>query len=278
MSSPDAHKSHLRKKRSGNPTRVNRDVIIPIGPTGSAESSLPVSSSIGPTGSTDPTNGPTGPTGGNDDIVVPIPTVSTDPDTGAKMYNNWSQKNLTTLKEWKTTIAKSSFIYDTVNQKYDTRLKRFLLIAFIINGVSTLISTISAAVLGINPALTTVGFWLSVVIAIVQLGGTIVTGAVKIYGWDTLVKNISVYIQKLDSFYATISSELILSDMLREDANKFIIKQNEQFTQIIQSQPVIYPTDYDKALVKFDEFIKDNDTNYKCAQKYDYKENVDDVV
>ena len=210
--------------------------------------------------------------------VLPIEGV--DSDDGDIIYNNWSNENEKTVKDWKTTIARSCFVYEVVKEKYSNKLHSVLIALLVMNGINTILSAISAAIVGTNtddPTMVWVSFGFLVAITIVEGVTFILTGCVKIYKWDDLVSRLSAFIQRLDNFYAIVSSELVLPDKLRREANDFIIKQDEQFLQIMQQSPDINPSDHYEANQLFERFINDNSLNYKFAQKYNYNEGFVDV-
>ncbi len=227
-----------------------------------------------------------------------------DSETGKRVYNNWTKENERTVKDWKTTISKTSFICEDVKEKCSKVLQNLLIIAMVAGAINTMLSGISATVIGTdpsNPTLARISFVFLIVITFMQGTVTAITGAIKILKLDEKVNDLSTYIQKLDNFYAILSSELKLSHKLRRDAIDFIIKQDEQFLQIMQQSPNISPSEYQNANNKFMEFIKNgsifsissvnptdntNSTNnrktsgvnFKCSQKYNYKSEMPDVV
>ena len=70
----------------------------------------------------------------------------------------------------------------------------------------------------------------------------ILTGCIKIYNWNEFVNELSTYIQKMDNFYATVSSELMLPDKLRRNANDFITKPFEitPLLQILEKKRIAF--------------------------------------
>ena len=103
---------------------------------------------------------------------------------------------MTAVKTWKTSIAKSNFIHEVVKEKYNTRLKSFLILAFIINTVLTTLNAVVSAILGLDPSKTTLCFWFNIVITGCQAINTCITGSITILGWTEIVNVLSTFIQK----------------------------------------------------------------------------------
>ena len=201
-----------------------------------------------------------------------------DPMTNKTVYNNWTKSNTDTIRHWKTSVSKASFVYDVVLEKYKTIVDKTLVWAFILGTISTILAAISSAILVVDKDLVWVGVGFNISIFILNGVVTILNGRVKIYKWGELVTNLSTYIEKLDSFYAEISSELVLPDKLRNDAVDFIKKQDNTYLNIMRQSPDIYTSDYTNANKKYKDFIEDNTLNYKFAQKYNSNDAVIDIV
>ena len=67
--------------------------------------------------------------------------------------NNWNDQNETTLRNWKTSLVQSIFIYQFILDKTQIRFNRILFCIEILGGLSSLISTISATILAVNKGL-----------------------------------------------------------------------------------------------------------------------------
>jgi hypothetical protein len=195
-----------------------------------------------------------------------------DSETGLKIHNNWTRDNCNTIKNWKREIQKSSFIYETVKEQNNDKFQNVSNWSLVLNTIKLTTSAILAALLGISPNNTTVvwvGFCVSVFLFIMSGINTYLSGTVTIYKWDQRVNNISGFIQKLDSFYSTVSLQMNLSDRLRPDADEFITKHAEHYLQILQQIPDINPSEYFKANEMFKKYEADKTSiGYKCSQKY----------
>jgi hypothetical protein len=213
--------------------------------------------------------------------IIYVPIESIDSETGKKVYNYWTKKNLETVNHWKNTVAKTSFTYDVVSENYSTKLNTVTLLLFFVNGISTLLGTFSASIVGSNPNNTTlisIGFWVLVIINIINFIGTMLAGSIKIFKWSEIIDDATTFIQKLDNFYAKITSELVLPDKLRENANEFIVKHNDQFIQLMYNSPRVSTADNKIANEQYLQFIKDKSKNFNCAQKYNYDDLFIDIV
>ena len=157
-----------------------------------------------------------------DEVVIDIPT-NVDPETGQSVYNNWTKLNTDTVRNWKTTVAMTSFVYQTTLEKYKKKLDAFLIVALIFSTLNTIISAVSSALLSINDIrFVWVTFGLNVLMFALNGIITVTNGSVKIFKWDEFVTNISTFIEKLDVFYSDVSSQLVLPDRLRGNAVPFI--------------------------------------------------------
>lgn len=193
-------------------------------------------------------------------------------------YNNWNSTNAETVRKWKASVSKSSFIYDVILEKYKRVVDKTLVWAFIIGTISTILAAISSAILAVDDTLVWMSVGFNSTIFILNGIVTILNGRIKIYKWNELVNQLTSHVEKLDHFYAEISSELVLPDKLRKDAIEFIQKQDSDYLNIIRQTPNVYPSDYKDANKEYLRFLKDNSVNYKYAQKYNADDSVIDIV
>lgn len=198
---------------------------------------------------------------------------------GKYIYNNWTDQNKETIKSWKESVSKASFIYEVVLEKYKKRVDYVLIAALLFNTVATLLTAVSTAILATNANLIWVGFGFNVAILLLQAIVTLFNGALKVRGWSDIVTTLSTFIEKIDNFYGTISNELLLPDQLKSDAIEFITKESKNYLNITQQSPNIYPSDYRMANKKYKKFLETEDAglNFKVAQKYKQKECIIDI-
>lgn len=198
------------------------------------------------------------------EIIIDI-----DPATGETIYNNWSKTNTDTVRNWKHSISTASFIYQTVLEKYKGKLDKFLIVALIFSTLNTIVSAVSSALLVVDDtSYIWIIFGFNVTMFILNGIVTVINGSIKIFKWDELVTSISNFIEKLDGFYATISSQLVLPAKLRGNAVEFIKDENIDYVRLMQQSPDLTPSDYKLAGGKYKEFLEDNSLNFKVAQKY----------
>ena len=194
------------------------------------------------------------------------------------IYNNWTESNVQTLRDWKTSTYKASFIFETILEKYRVKINKFLLWSLICSTISTILSAISSTVLAVNNTLVWVSLGFNIGIFILNGIVTILNGGLEIYKWNEKVEHISKHIEKLDNFYSEISSELVLPDNLRLDAINFIKKYDTMYVNIMRQRPDISTSEYIDSNKKYSEFIKGNTINYNHAQKFNEIDSRIDMV
>lgn len=209
-----------------------------------------------------------------DDIIEII-----DPATGGVTYNNWSEQNINTVRNWKASVSKASFIYENTLEKYKKRVNWILIMALVFGTINTIIAAVSSALLTTNEAkFKYVALGFNLFIFVVSGIVTILNGIIEITNWDEFTIALSTYIEKLDAFYASIASELVLPPKLRVDAIKFIKKEDSNYLNLMMQAPNIKPSDYKDANNKYDKFAHDSSMSFKCAQKYNLDDSVIDIV
>lgn len=202
--------------------------------------------------------------------VISKPESTIDSMTGKKVYNNWTQRNTDTVEKWKRVVKKSTFICETVKDKNNKVLQSVLVVALVCSTLKMVLSAVNSSILGLNPDdqdLVWVGFAISTFALVINCVNTGLLGAVKIFKWDDKVGKLGAHIVKLDNFRAVVSSELILPDKLRKDANIFITKHDDQFIHLMQQVPDMSKDEYLAALKEFKEFECGKE-DFKCSQKF----------
>ena len=198
----------------------------------------------------------------------------------AKITNNWTPQNTQTLRAWKTSLSKASFIYEYVLEGDRNRLNRILIYSLIISTLSTVISGISTIALTVGddrPAYKTTALVINALLILLGALTTALTGAIKIYKLDDIVASITSYIVKIDQIYSEIANQLVLPESLREDAVTFIKKQSENYLNLIKQSPDIESSKEHEAVKKYNEFLEDEGLNFKLSQKYN-NDSIIDVI
>lgn len=204
----------------------------------------------------------------NEEIKIE-PIISIDPQTGETVYNNWTRENTETIAKWKRSVAKTSYSYDFILEIYKKKLNKNLLWALIFSTITSIVSAISAALLTIDDTnYKWVAFALNIIIFIVSGTVSILNGKIKIHKWDDFVAKLCTFVEKLDNFYVTISSELVLSPKLRHDAEAFIRQHDKDYSSIMQQAPDAYPSELKLARDDYENFMSDNSINTKFANKF----------
>ena len=209
----------------------------------------------------------------NDEIIV-------KKDNNIKISNGWTSQNTQTLRAWKTSLAKASFIYEYVLEEDRNRLNKILILSLIISTLSTVISGISTIALTVGddkPEYKTTALVINSILILLGALTTALTGTIKIYKLDDIVASISSYIVKIDQIYSEVANQLVLPDALREDAITFIKKESENYLNLIKQSPNIESSKEHEAVKKYNEFLEDEGLNFKLSQKYN-NDSIIDVI
>lgn len=192
--------------------------------------------------------------------------------------NNWNQQNTQTLRAWKTSLSKASFIYDYVLEDAKTKLNRILVCSLIITMLSTIISGISTIALTVGndqPAYKTAALVINAVLIGLGALATCLTGIIKIYKLDDIVSTISAYLVKLDQLYCEIANELVLPESSRENAVTFIKKESENYLNLMKQSPTVDSSKEQEAILKYTAFLEDDEKNFTLTQKYNNDQIID---
>lgn len=184
-----------------------------------------------------------------------------------KHDNNWTNINNETLRSWKISLSKASFIYQTIFDKYKKKLDTILILSLIISTICTVLSAISSLSLTTdNKIYVYISLAINILIFILNGSITILNGAMKIYKYDESLTSLSSYLEKIDQLYSTISSELVLPPSLREDAVDFIKREHDAYLTLIKQSPNINTSDHSFALKLYNEYLQNQNTNFKLSQ------------
>merc|ERR1712127_948024 len=118
--------------------------------------------------------------------------------------NGWYGANELTIKTWKNNFAKMSFIYDITLQKYKTKLANVAMLAFIISSLQT---TLSFSNLGISEQdYPDLALGAKITLIVLALIVNISNAIMKIYKWNDIVEQYKGYVEKMEGFFAILSS------------------------------------------------------------------------
>lgn len=197
----------------------------------------------------------------------------------ATINNNWTENNINTLRTWKSSLSKASFIYQTVLENGKKKLNKVLLASLIMSTISTIISGISTMALTVNdPKYSLIALIINIIIFVISAITSFLSGSIKIYKLDESVTAYTGYINKIDQIYSSIASQLVLPDTLREDAVTYIKQYNDLYLDLIKNSPDIDSSSYQNANKLYAKFLENDDVNFKLSQKYKNEDGVIEVV
>lgn len=193
-----------------------------------------------------------------------------DTDTTKSTDNNWTEANVNTLRAWKASLKEALFIYNYVMEKLKKKLNRIKVSLLFFSIITTLISAIATYALTDSSNQTNVIISLVITILTTVIGAitSFLNGFIKIYNLDELVQSYTVYIERMDTIYSDIASELVLPILLREDAFDFIKREHEVYSNLIKNSPEIESSDNSEALKAYHIYLEDEVANIKFASKY----------
>ena len=179
------------------------------------------------------------------------------------VINGWTQENEETVKKWQTDIEKSAFVYGEILLNNSKNMERVLVLTLVI---STLMTLLSALAVTLGP----LDFkWVVLAFDIVILFGSsivaVMSGLIKIYGWDETIKKLTRFVQKLDSNWFVFETELSMAPVHRTNADDFLQRADGQYMYLMQQCPPISGEDYSEANRKYKERLFDD---YMWSQKF----------
>lgn len=192
--------------------------------------------------------------------------------------NNWTTDSYNTVNSWKTSLIKSYFIYQFLVDKYKTKWNRMLILVLLFSTAATLLAAANTAIQKVSDDFfknQTLIF--NIILVVVNAIVLISNGIIKIYKFDNIVAEYTAYIEKVDQLCLIIHTQLMLPVHMREDASKFILKQNVDYTNIIKQSPTISTSDYNTAIKKYKNFISNDRDTSELTRKYKIRTKLIDV-
>lgn len=194
------------------------------------------------------------------------PEESFDPNN---IINDWSKENYMTIRNWKETLVKNSFIYQHLIDKYKSRLNRILILALILSTIATLLASVSTTIQGFGNKKGEVAvFFIGIFTIIINGIITISNGYIKIYKFDDILTSYTAYIEKVDNLCYLIIDQLGQPVHLRVNATVFISKHSKAYLNIMQNTPAISTDDLNEATSQYDKYLSNRTLNYKFSQKF----------
>ena len=196
------------------------------------------------------------------------------------VITNWTEANINTLRAWKASLREAIFIYNYVMEKLKKMLNRIKVVLLIFSTLTTLISAIATYALTDTTNYNNVIISLVITILTTLIGAimSFLNGFIKIYNLDELVQSYTLYIERMDTIYSDISSELILPVALREDAFEFIKREHEIYLNLIKNSPEIDSSENSKALKAYHSYLEDETANLTFASKYTNNDAIIEVM
>lgn len=189
----------------------------------------------------------------------PIEILSSD----SQKDTHWNDENTETIRNWKESIAKSTFIYQVVLEKYKKTLKDLMHVGLIFGVIQSVVSGITSTMLSVDEkTYRYISIALSILTFLISIIINYVNGRIKLYELNDNVTCLSNYIIKADEFYFKISTELSKPKKLREDAIKLITEESNRYLKILNESPEIDNSDYKNATKEYYNFLED-DTAYR---------------
>jgi hypothetical protein len=193
--------------------------------------------------------------------------------------NGWTEKNINTVRNWKASIFKTIYTYEYIVEKYTAKIQKFMTLLLICTTLSTIISAVSSALLGTdNKSYLYAILGLNMALFIFNAISTVLNGCIKINGWSELIKPLPKFIEKLDSYYAIISGELVLPIHIRNNGTDFIKKHYTEYLNIMTHTPDISPSEKKEVSQKYLTYLSDIKQNFESEQKYHNNDSLIDII
>lgn len=171
--------------------------------------------------------------------------------------NSWDENANTTITNWYNMFRQQSFIYKSIldrNLKMSERLNT--------------ISVLSSSTLGVFAAFK---MWQSsddtfqlisnIVLMFFNFIIAFITSLSKSYLDDKRNDKLLEHIENIDKFLGEISAQLLKSPFYRMDANKFFKINNNKYTKLISSAPMLNINELQDGKEKYKEYIQHIDDN-----------------
>jgi hypothetical protein len=191
----------------------------------------------------------------------------------------WNDANEDTIKDLQNNISKSSFVYSELMDHNEGRVQMTLVVTLIVGALMTLLAAVSVAVSVFGGVETTTQQsptswveWTTFAFNILMLFGagvvTVFNGLVKIYSWDEKFKELTRFVEKLDSQWHVFDTELKMPPEYRQNAKDFIIRANADYSHLMQQCPHISVQEYVSANQSYQEQLSEN---FVWQQKFNHR-------
>jgi hypothetical protein len=170
--------------------------------------------------------------------------------------NNWSKRNYDTVRKWQSDIEKSSLIHEELLNTVSNNLQCVLIGCLIAGSLITLFSALSVTLGFLDNKVVPIVF--NILILLAGIAITIMTGIIKIKNWENLLIILSKLVEKLDSTWFLIDSELSMEPEERMNGKDFIRRCDEEYTFLMRQCPPINLDAYANADRKYKERLYNN--------------------
>lgn len=170
--------------------------------------------------------------------------------------NDWTKENYRTVRSWQSDIEKSSLIHGEILNTVFNNLQKYSVVALVCSSIITLCSTLNITLGFLDIKWVPIAF--DILILILGLTTTIMMGIVKIRGWENLLIILAKLVEKLDSTWFLIDTELSISPDQRTNARDFIKRCDGEYTYLMRQNPPINPDAYTKADQQYKERLYNN--------------------
>ena len=178
-------------------------------------------------------------------------------DVNRPPINGWDKKTEGTIKKWQRDISKSSFIYGEELEHNNKRIQTALVTTVITGSLMTITAAILITLNTYNESLVP-KFILE---GLMLIGGGIVTtvnGFIKIFGWDSKVKELVKFIERLDSQWFVFETQMSIPPEQRQLAREFIKRIEGDYMHLMQECPYISVADYIAANQSYQTQLSEN--------------------
>lgn len=170
--------------------------------------------------------------------------------------NDWTKQNYKTIRGWQSDIEKSSLIHGEILNTVFNNLQNITILCLVMGVVISLFSALSITLGFLNHKWVPLAFNILILISGAVI--TISTGIIKIKNWENLLLILSRLVEKLDSVWFLIDTELSMSSDQRVNAKDFIKRCDGEYTFLMRQTPPINPDVYSAADKKYKERLYNN--------------------
>lgn len=183
-------------------------------------------------------------------------SLSKNASNDSEELNNCPYTNANnTLKEWEKKCNELIFIYNAALENYDIRSQRFLISAFVLGSIATLVGSVNVFIPETANAILVYGF--KIAVPVIGAVGATLSGVLAIAGWQTKITDCRSYLDLVQAFRSQLVTEYTLPESQRTDPNKFLVDNRSKYETILGTAPDIPHSYY---LKKYEEYLTYSNT------------------